>query len=90
MNQESGFWFSVVYFLVAALALSVGFGFLLRYQPLIYLVIATGALFSGYPIIGLFKANSKRPYYALLLIGVLGGGALGVYWDELAAFVAVA
>ena len=70
--------------LVAELFLILLCAITLRFQPLIYVVIFIATIFTGYPILWLFRTKGRmRIISAMLLLAVLGGGAIGIYWDEL-------
>ena len=75
-----------LYFLIPlALILVPILGWTFRYWSPIYLIFLAIVVMGGYPVLGLFKKNHLRPYWAALVFAVLAGGVVGLYFDELAA-----
>jgi hypothetical protein len=74
----------VITFVVVGILFIIITGAMFRFQPLFYAVMSLAAVFSGYPLLWLFgKDIRKKIFSAILLGGILFGGALGAYWDDL-------
>jgi hypothetical protein len=79
------------YFLIPlALLLVPILAWTFRYWAPIYLIIFAIVIMGGYPVLGLFKRNQLRPYWAALIFAVVAGGVLGLYFNELAALTGFA